>query len=277
MLPPLTLKKGLIPSKTSSMPDALMTSASGFTFNTSVISGMRSFSVFSMPIFMVVADAEQLLQAPWSSSFTTLPSMSTILQLPPSLIRYGRMTSRTMSTFSQVRGSFGSSASGSGSPIGVVSGSFLSASNGEIMGSSTAASASASKTVFEARPRPGEALSPRMDAASVPEAAAAKAVAKKTASPDTEGEAAAGTAVRLPADLLSCRPVCMSLPPATAKPREEAPPPAAKANAMARHRRRRRRRSAVGLRAGPAVGAMGGRLKFPTPSHQTTIELSRQS
>ena len=41
----------------------------------------------SIPIFIVTEDAEQLLHAPISSSFTTESWMSEILQSPPSLLR----------------------------------------------------------------------------------------------------------------------------------------------------------------------------------------------
>ena len=59
-----------------------------------------------MPIFMVVEDAEQLLQAPMSSNFTTGPSISEILQSPPSLFRYGRSSSRTSSNGQSLFGGF---------------------------------------------------------------------------------------------------------------------------------------------------------------------------
>mmetsp|Transcript_2177 Transcript_2177/g.5032 ORF Transcript_2177/g.5032 Transcript_2177/m.5032 type:complete len:209 (+) Transcript_2177:51-677(+) len=133
MEPLLTLRKGRMPFSTSSTPAVVSGSCSGVTATTSSTSGIRSLSVFSMPIFMVVEDAEQLLQAPISSNFTSGPSMSTILQSPPSLFRYGRSSSSTSWTLSQVKDSFGFSVllSVSGSFFASTSSTFVSSPKGE--------------------------------------------------------------------------------------------------------------------------------------------------
>lgn len=70
---------------------------------TSLTSGIISRNLRSMPIFRVIVLLGQSPQAPFSLTFTTGPSISTISTLPPSAIRNGRSSSRTVSTFSVVR------------------------------------------------------------------------------------------------------------------------------------------------------------------------------
>mmetsp|Transcript_109252 Transcript_109252/g.303820 ORF Transcript_109252/g.303820 Transcript_109252/m.303820 type:complete len:225 (-) Transcript_109252:333-1007(-) len=105
IVPPVMERNGRMTASTSSKPVSEKGSSSSVTATTSRISGMRCFSVFSMPIFRVTCDELQSVQEPCSSSRTTGPTMSTTLQSPPSLWRYGRTSSKTSSTFSNVRSS----------------------------------------------------------------------------------------------------------------------------------------------------------------------------
>mmetsp|Transcript_18363 Transcript_18363/g.47024 ORF Transcript_18363/g.47024 Transcript_18363/m.47024 type:complete len:203 (-) Transcript_18363:35-643(-) len=75
------------------------------TSTTSARSGHCSFRTRSMPIFIVVVDDGQEPQAPCNWRLTILASASTptTATLPPSLIRYGRTSSSTVSTLSTVR------------------------------------------------------------------------------------------------------------------------------------------------------------------------------
>mmetsp|Transcript_63823 Transcript_63823/g.152223 ORF Transcript_63823/g.152223 Transcript_63823/m.152223 type:complete len:202 (-) Transcript_63823:28-633(-) len=112
-------------------------------------------SVFSIPIFSVTEEAEQLEHAPCNSNLTMDPSMSTTLQSPPSLCRYGRSSSRTISTFSGVRGNLGFSLESLSPEDSLESDS----SKGECMSSSVAVAAgaepdaSALRTSLERRAR----------------------------------------------------------------------------------------------------------------------------
>ena len=78
--------------------------ASGRTWTTSEISGMASLRRRSNPIFIVIVDDGQSPQAPSNCSRTTGPSMPDTRTLPPSLIRYGRSSSKIISTLSSVSG-----------------------------------------------------------------------------------------------------------------------------------------------------------------------------
>ena len=58
----------------------------------------------SLIFFIVIVDDGQSPQAPSSCSRTTGPSMPDTRTLPPSLIRYGRSSSKIISTLSSVSG-----------------------------------------------------------------------------------------------------------------------------------------------------------------------------
>mmetsp|Transcript_2301 Transcript_2301/g.6427 ORF Transcript_2301/g.6427 Transcript_2301/m.6427 type:complete len:216 (+) Transcript_2301:63-710(+) len=104
MDPPATDRNGRTPSSTSSTASSVISGASGSTWTTSEISGMASLRRLSKPIFIVIVDDGQSPQAPSSCRRTTGPSMPDTRTLPPSLIRYGRSSSKIISTLSSVSG-----------------------------------------------------------------------------------------------------------------------------------------------------------------------------
>eukprot|EP00962_Isochrysis_galbana_P039140 scaffold14011_cov122-Isochrysis_galbana.AAC.2 len=103
-VPPAILRKGRISARTPSMPSSDSCGPSGVTCSTATISGIFSRNPRSRPIFMVMAELAHEPQAPCSSSRTMPPSISAMATLPPSAIRYGRISSSTRSTFSLVSG-----------------------------------------------------------------------------------------------------------------------------------------------------------------------------
>lgn len=72
--------------------------------STATISGIFSIKRRSIPIFIVIVELGHDPHAPCNFTRTTFPSISCNATLPPSDIRYGRISSKTLSTFSSVKG-----------------------------------------------------------------------------------------------------------------------------------------------------------------------------
>mmetsp|Transcript_10549 Transcript_10549/g.45766 ORF Transcript_10549/g.45766 Transcript_10549/m.45766 type:complete len:225 (-) Transcript_10549:57-731(-) len=106
--PPVPARYGLISSSVASTFSSVRSRppASSWICSTSMISGIFSISLFSIPMRMVTVDDGQLPHAPLSFSLTTSPSISTSSTSPPSAMRYGRTSSSTFSTLSAVSSSF---------------------------------------------------------------------------------------------------------------------------------------------------------------------------
>nr|AFK39996.1 unknown [Medicago truncatula] len=78
--------------------------SSSVTGSTATISGIFSINRRSMPIFIVITELGHDPQAPCNFNRTTFPSISCRATFPPSDMRYGRISSNTVSTFSAVNG-----------------------------------------------------------------------------------------------------------------------------------------------------------------------------
>ena len=102
---PAILRNGRMSSSTASMPSSSSSGPSAATCSTSTISGIFSRRPRSSPILSVIVDDGHEPHAPVSTTRTTPPSMSSTSTLPPSAMRYGRISLRTSSTFSIVSGS----------------------------------------------------------------------------------------------------------------------------------------------------------------------------
>mmetsp|Transcript_34282 Transcript_34282/g.61857 ORF Transcript_34282/g.61857 Transcript_34282/m.61857 type:complete len:211 (+) Transcript_34282:288-920(+) len=103
--PPVPTKNGLISFKTLStfsLVKGKLFSSSSEISTTSAISGIRSIRRRLIPIVIVTVELAHVPHAPFSCNLTVKPSISNNSTLPPSEIRNGRISSRTVSTFSLV-------------------------------------------------------------------------------------------------------------------------------------------------------------------------------